>query len=265
MWIDITIIILIVVGAIYTVKQKSDEYYKKSNELENKISMLQKEKTLAVDKCYADMKKKQHELIEKELQYCFGYDEFDAKHYCNVLVNTVNVNEFFSAKTIEERKKVFDEALTQYEELPEHLKSKEDKKAKQMFARKYTSNKAQVLSNCEAIIDRYEPKSSMAPSCKEDLMKVIKRIVDRIEDIEEVSNEEIEKLSWMLICSEAFELLVTGEYHYHRGSLSPMKCGVNMEKVYYEAMDMAVELGYNDEKSKNETLAYYIELKNQVG
>lgn len=122
-----------------------------------------------------------------------------------------------------------------------------------------------VLNRCTEIIDVLENKNNISPSCLVELSNAIGKKLSRLVDIEEVKDNGVERLSWCMICDVAFHLLVSGQYHLHRGTLDPFKCGVNMEQVYLAAMEEAVNLGFNEEEPKNETIKYYYELKNEVG
>lgn len=127
MWVDKVIFGIVVVLTIiivwYSFSKKDDEHQKECRKFENEIYKLQKEKIVAVDKCYIDMKKEKYELIQKELQFCFNCSESDAEHYCNILNDTVMVKKFFSANTLNKRKTVLDESIKYYKKLPAHLKS----------------------------------------------------------------------------------------------------------------------------------------------
>ena len=122
-----------------------------------------------------------------------------------------------------------------------------------------------VLNRCIEIIDMLESKTSVNPSCLTELSNAIGKRLSRLVDIEEIKNNDVERLSWCMICDVGFNLLVSGQYHLHRGTLDPFRCGVNMERVYLAAMEEAVNLGFNEEGPKNETIKYYYELKNEVG
>ena len=122
-----------------------------------------------------------------------------------------------------------------------------------------------ILLNCESYIERYEPKDTFVPSCKNEMLEILKNRLKKAPDIRALDTKDMRKTSMMLFCDTAFALLASGKYHYWRGCLSEQNCGPNMLKVYLAVMDLAVKLGYNDEESKNETVEYLHECIAEVG
>lgn len=124
--------------------------------------------------------------------------------------------------------------------------------------------KHNITNYVSHFIDNLE-KSSTLTSCKTDLIHAIKERLEKIRDLHTVKMENIEKISLALLCDIAFNLLASGEYHFYAGELDPMRPGKSMYKVYVAAMNRAVELGFNDEESKNKTIKYLDQCISEVG
>lgn len=119
----VVVLVLIIGFALYINHLKethSSEIRKQKEELNIEHTKKLRDE---VDKVYIKMRDEKNELILNEMQYFFSCNEDEAEHYCNILIDTACVKEFFSAKTYEERQTIFNQALEYYKNLPEHLKT----------------------------------------------------------------------------------------------------------------------------------------------
>ena len=124
--------------------------------------------------------------------------------------------------------------------------------------------KYHILNHSSNLIYRFEENSSLT-SCKVDLMNALKKRLEITTNLHTVKIEDIEKLTLAMLCDTAFNLLASGEYHIYAGELDPLGPGISMYCVYISAMNLAVELGFNDEESKNETIKYLNQCISEVG
>ncbi|MBQ5616840.1 MAG: hypothetical protein IIU90_03690 [Bacteroidaceae bacterium] len=79
------------------------------------------------------------------------------------------------------------------------------------------------------------------------------------------SAEEYDKIANALLASTSFDLLASGTYHIHAGTLNPMNCSGKMMAVYNGAMRWSVENGYNDEETRKEQYDYLLKCISEVG
>lgn len=132
-----------------------------------------------------------------------------------------------------------------------------------------TSNAKRLLDLCEQFIDKYEVLASntLVPTAKYDLMKKIKKQVEADKEIPTWKEGDVnyDKIANVLLANASFDLLASGVYHIHAGTLNPMNCSGKMMAVYNGAMKWSVENGYNDEKTRQEQYDYLLKCISEVG
>lgn len=130
-------------------------------------------------------------------------------------------------------------------------------------------NEMRLLGLCEQFIDKYEAfaTSTLVPTAKYDLMKRIRKQVEADDEIPtwEKDAAEYDKIANVLLANASFDLLASGNYHIHAGTLNPMNCSSKMMAVYNGAMRWSVENGYNDEKTRQEQYDYLLKCISEVG
>lgn len=272
MWIDkLTIVISLIIAAVFIYRlfsKKQEEHRQSMKALEDKIYKIEYDKREKIDEIYINSKREKQNFIQKELIFCFKCDEETARYYFYVLDETLNIEKFFSANTIKKRKIVLDDAIEEFQERKNNENNclDQDGMHSEDSLRKnkndYKTIKERVLKSCVCLILE---QSFRYPNCEEEIKVEIERRLNKFVDIEDVEESEINKVSIVLLCDTLFNLLSSGKYHFYRGELDPFGMGPDMKRFYLRLMDLAVELGYNDEKSKNETIKYLEELMKEVG
>ena len=145
-----------------------------------------------------------------------------------------------------------------------HLHLKE--KNKDSFS---SSNAERLLGLCENFINRYESlaQNASAPTSKPDLMRRIRKQVEADKEIPTWKEGDVDydKIANVLLANASFDLLASGVYHIHAGTLNPMNCSGKLMAVYNGAMKWSVENGYNDEKTRQEQYEYLLKCISEVG
>lgn len=130
-------------------------------------------------------------------------------------------------------------------------------------------NAKRLLDLCESFISKYEAQApnTLIPSSRSDLMERIQKQVRADNEIPtwRKSAEEYDKIANVLLANASFDLLASGNYHIHAGTLNPMNCSGKMMAVYNGAMRWSVENGYNDEKTRQEQYDYLLKCISEVG
>lgn len=130
-------------------------------------------------------------------------------------------------------------------------------------------NAKRLLDLCERFIDRYEALAPnvLVPTSKNDLMQRIRRQVEADKEIPtwKKSDAEYNKFANILLANASFDLLASGTYHIHYGTLSSTNCSGKMMAVYNGAMKWSVENGYNDEQTRQEQYDYLLKCISEVG
>ena len=130
-------------------------------------------------------------------------------------------------------------------------------------------NAKRLLDLCESFISKYEAQASntLIPSSKADLMRRIQKQVEADKEIPTWKKDaaEYNKIANALLASTSFDLLASGNYHIHAGTLDPLNCSSKMMAVYNGAMKWSVENGYNDEKTRQEQYDYLLQCISEVG
>ncbi len=116
-----------------------------------------------------------------------------------------------------------------------------------------------LLNICKTLIDQYEVKNIHAPSCKKDLIRSIKRNINKNMSLYfSMKNSEYEKAAHALISQETFDLLVSGKYHIYTGILNQAACGENLLKVYRKNLKYSIKAGEITQEIGDEKCNYLL-------
>ena len=136
-----------------------------------------------------------------------------------------------------------------------------------MFYFKAKKNIKFMILLCERLIDEYETEKTAAPSCKNDVIEEISKLLNRSK--KELNEWEADinhiRIAHSLLANTCYDLLASGNYHIYTGMLNPMKCGSRMMKVYLRCMDYAVKTNEITEQEKIEQITMLKEQMSSVG
>lgn len=127
-------------------------------------------------------------------------------------------------------------------------------------------NYNELISICGNIIDNCKTKSLY--SCKEDLMKRLKRYFKvNWDDLRTPihSKQELQRIAYASITNNSFDMLASGKYHIHYGVLDPTSCASHMMSVYISCLDYAISIGELTETEKQEQIKLLNQLISEVG
>jgi len=133
---------------------------------------------------------------------------------------------------------------------------------------KKESNKNHILRVCNDLIQEYEDDSnSFIPSCKEDLMASIRKMVDESSDeiMNWTNDVDYIKVAHSLIANHTFDMLASGRYHLYHGILNPMNCSGSLMKVYRKTMEWGLQNNQLTKEVLDEQYQYLQEQISQVG
>lgn len=138
-----------------------------------------------------------------------------------------------------------------------------------MFFNKAKRNTKKLLNTCGNLIDKYELcNTRLAPSCKIDLITSIndelQKAQDEIAEWEDYDTDYV-KIAHTLLAHHAFDLLSSGKYHIHFGTLNPIGCSSNLMIVYQESMKWGVRNQLLTEAERQEQYKYLISCIAEVG
>jgi hypothetical protein len=175
---------------------------------------------------------------------------------------------YFSITETEASETVADEEVQESEPCPSHT-AVPISEAPSTLSCPNTQNAKRLLAMCESYIDKYEviAPNKLIPTSKYDLMKRIKKQVEADKEIPTWKEGDVDydKIANVLLANASFDLLASGVYHIHAGTLNPMNCSGKMMAVYNGAMKWSVENGYNDEKTRQEQYDYLLKCISEVG
>lgn len=131
----------------------------------------------------------------------------------------------------------------------------------------YKKNSTRLLDICGELIDKYQ-NSSCKPSCRPDLIDLIKIRVDAAKDeITEWKDYDTDyiKIAHTMLAHATFDLLASGRYHIYAGVLNPLSCADNLMDVYKASMEYGVKNSLLDEETREEQYRYLISCIANVG
>ena len=133
--------------------------------------------------------------------------------------------------------------------------------------RNFKKNSTHLLNICCELIDKYQ-KGRCKPSCKQDLLELIKKRVyaakDEIAGWKDHDTDYI-KIAHTLLAHATFDLLASGKYHIYAGVLNPLSCADNLMDVYKASMEYGVNHHMLDDETREEQYRYLISCIMNVG
>ena len=111
-------------------------------------------------------------------------------------------------------------------------------------------------------------KSKTKPSCKIDLLELVKSRVyaakDEVAEWEDYDTDYI-KIAHTMLAHATFDLLASGQYHIYAGVLNPMSCADNLMDVYKASMQYGVRNNMLDDETREEQYRYLISCIMNIG